>query len=70
MKFDFIFVTFTENTKSKLDMFTLNIINGNHVDFVFLSRNVGSNAIFTIFASGGLPARLQSQRQLQRVLLT
>ena len=36
----------------------------------FSWRNVGSNAIFTIFASGGLPARLQSQRQLQSMLLT
>ena len=36
----------------------------------FSSRNVGSNAIFTIFASGGPPARLQSQRQLQSMLLT
>ena len=34
------------------------------------SRNVGSNAIFMIFGSGSLLARLQSQRQLQSVLLT
>ena len=33
-------------------------------------RNVGSNAIFMIFDSRSLPARLQSQRQLQSALLT
>ena len=34
------------------------------------SRKIGSNVIFIIFGPGSLPAKLQSQRQLESVLLT